>query len=57
MEKELSIHGWNRRCVMSRARHKLPAATVREDKGARAWGLGSAGVEGSRCWRNSLRRW
>jgi hypothetical protein len=40
MEKELSIHGWNRRCVTSRAHHRLPAATVREDKGARGMGFG-----------------
>jgi hypothetical protein len=35
--------------VTSRAHHKLPAATVREDKGARAWGSGSTGVEGAKC--------
>jgi hypothetical protein len=33
-------------CVMSRAHHRLPAATVREVKGARKWGSGSAGGRG-----------
>jgi hypothetical protein len=32
--------------VTSRAHHRL---TVREDKGARAWGSGSTGVEGAKC--------